>query len=90
MGESIKDYLIEEHRKKFIPLFDNVKEVCLDLGSLGCSISGSGPSVFALTRGVEKAKEIDASISQLYKKSGVDFSTYVSKISGNGVRVLSE
>ena len=90
MGESIKDYLIEEHRKKFIPLFDNVKEVCLGLGSLGCSISGSGPSVFALTRGVEKAKEIDASISQLYKKSGVDFSTYVSKISGNGVRVLSE
>jgi homoserine kinase len=89
MGESIKDYLIEEHRKNFIPLFDQVKEVCLDLGCLGCSISGSGPSVFALTRGVEIAKEIDASISKLYKKSGLDFSTYVSKISSRGVRVLS-
>ena len=55
LGRSLKDYLIEKHRKK----------------------------------GIEKANEINLLVSDLYKTSGYDFSTYVSKISENGVRTLS-
>ena len=89
LGRSLNDYLIEKHRKKLIPLFDQIKGIALNNGALGCSISGSGPSVFALTKGIEKANEINLLVSDLYKTSGYDFSTYVSKISENGVRTLS-
>lgn len=88
LGRSLNDYLIEKHRKKLIPLFDEIKGIALNNGALGCSISGSGPSVFALTKGIEKANEINLLVSDLYKTSGYDFSTYVSKISENGVRTL--
>ena len=89
IGGSLNDYLVEKHRKKLIPLFDEIKGIALKNSALGCSISGSGPSVFALTKGIEKANEINVLVSKLYKTSGYDFSTYVSKISENGVRTLS-
>ena len=60
------------------------------MGALGCSISGSGPSIFALTRGEKSAKDIEKSVSELYPDSGTDFSTYVSKISNKGVSVIEE
>ena len=87
---SLVDNLVETHRKKLIPLFDEVKKKCLDMGALGCSISGSGPSIFALTRGEKLAKDIEKSVSELYSGSGTDFSTYVSKISDKGVSVIEE
>ena len=89
LGRSLNDYLIEKHRKKLIPLFDEIKGIALKNSALGCSISGSGPSVFALTKGIEKANKINVLVSKLYKTSGYDFSTYVSKISEKGVRTLS-
>ena len=89
IGGSLNDYLVEKHRKKLIPLFDEIKGIALKNSALGCSISGSGPSVFALTKGIEKANEINVLVSKLYKTSGYDFSTYVSKISEKGVRTLS-
>tara|TARA_S200000501_G_scaffold374462_1_gene424071 strand:- start:11984 stop:12910 length:927 start_codon:yes stop_codon:yes gene_type:complete len=89
IGRSLNDYLIEKHRKKLIPLFDEIKRIALISGALGCSISGSGPSVFALTKGVEKANEINRLVTELYKTSGHNFSTYVSKINEKGVSTLS-
>ena len=89
IGRSLNDYLIEKHRKKLIPLYDEVKSIAIKYGALGCSISGSGPSIFALTKGVEKANEINRLVTELYKTSGNDFSTYVSKISEKGVSTMS-
>ena len=89
IGRSLNDYLIEKHRKKLIPLYDEVKSIAIKHGALGCSISGSGPSIFALTKGVEKANEINRLVTELYKTSGNDFSTYVSKISEKGVSTIS-
>ena len=89
IGRSLNDYLIEKHRKKLIPLYDEVKSIAIKQGALGCSISGSGPSIFALTKGVEKANEINRLVTELYKTSGNDFSTYVSKISVKGVSTMS-
>ena len=89
IGRSLNDYLIEKHRKKLIPLYDEVKSIAIKQGALGCSISGSGPSIFALTKGIEKANEINRLVTELYKTSGNDFSTYVSKISEKGVSTMS-
>ena len=48
LGRSLHDYVIEPQRKQLIKGFDDVKAAAMDRGALGCSISGAGPSVFAL------------------------------------------
>ena len=88
IASSLVDSIIEPHRKQLIPLFDDVKEKCIQHGSLGCSISGSGPSIFAITRGRKIAEEIENTISKLYIKSGVEFSTLISKVSTRGVTII--
>ncbi|MDG2173792.1 MAG: homoserine kinase [Flavobacteriaceae bacterium] len=85
---SLNDHLIERHRSKLIPKFQEIKSECLSSGALGCSISGSGPSIFALSRGIDSAKHVEESINRVYSGSGLEFSTYVSKINDRGVEVI--
>jgi len=58
------------------------------MGALGCSISGSGPSIFALTKGEDDANKINTEINKIYKETNIDFSTYVSKISSEGIKII--
>ena len=88
LRSSLVDNVIEKHRKKLIPSFDKVKNKCLELGALGCSISGSGPSIFALTKGKDDANKINTEINKIYKETNIDFSTYVSKISSEGIKII--
>lgn len=85
MKNSLKDHLIEKHRSKLIPYFDELQSKSIAAGAIGCSISGSGPSVFALTRGKDMAISVESIFKSVYSKSNIDFATYVSKISSNGV-----
>ena len=65
-----------------------VQKKCLELGALGCSISGSGPSIFAISRGLDNAKLIDSEVTKIYKKTNIDFSTYISKVGSHGIKVI--
>jgi homoserine kinase len=85
MKKSLNDHLVEKHRSKLIPYFDELKSKSLAAGAIGCSISGSGPSVFALAKGKDMAINIESIFKSVYSKSNIDFATYVSKISPNGV-----
>ena len=80
IGSCLKDYLIEPHRSKLIPCFDELKTNAIESGALGCSISGSGPSVFALTKGLKIANKVQKSFSSIYEKTNISYETYVSKI----------
>jgi homoserine kinase len=55
LGRSLNDVVIEPQRAGLIPAFYDVKQGALDAGALGCSISGSGPSVFALCTDADRA-----------------------------------
>jgi homoserine kinase len=83
--DSLNDHIIEVHRSKLIPYFDIIKSKVIEAGALGCSISGSGPSIFALSKGNDLATEIELVFKSIYSKSNINFSTYISKISSNGV-----
>ena len=87
---SLKDELIEMHRSKLIPLFDEVKENSMNSGALGCSISGSGPSIFSLCKGKKTAEKIEKSIINIYSSSDIEFSTYISKINKRGIYTISK
>ncbi len=87
IGRSLVDLVAEPNRKKLIPHFDDVKQSAIAAGALGSGISGSGPSIFALSKNLETAQKIEAAMDAVYKNSGIDYSTYVSHISKTGTRI---
>jgi homoserine kinase len=88
IGQSLIDVVVEPYRKALIPNFDIVKENALQAGALGVGISGSGPSIFALSKGLKNAKAVSEAMSNSYNNTEIDYRTYVSKINTRGVHFL--
>jgi homoserine kinase len=90
IARSLTDHVAEPHRKIFIPHFDALKENALASGALGAGISGSGPSVFALSKGKRNAEKVADAWNSIYSSSGIDYRIYVSKINKNGVHIVKD
>lgn len=87
---SLFDVVIEPYRSKLIPKFSEIKIESLKAGALGCGISGSGPSIFALSEGLETAKKVELAMKKVFSNSNLVFETYVSKINTEGIKILSK
>ena len=85
---SLKDIIVEPHRSKLIPLFDDVKNTAINAGALGTAISGSGPSIFSLSKGIETAINVEYAIKDIYAELTIEFDTFVSKINTEGIKVI--
>lgn len=88
IGRSLVDHIVEPIRSILIPGFDKVKENAMDAGALGCGISGSGPSIFALSKGKETASKVGEAMRNVYEKIGVEYDVHVSKINTEGVKII--
>ncbi len=88
IGRSLQDVIAEPIRSMLIPLFKEAKQMALDSGALGCSISGSGPSIFALCRDEEIAGKIGKQFEELYKSHGIKANVYLSGINPHGAEVI--
>lgn len=88
ISRSLNDVVIEPYRSKLIPHFNAVKEAAIDAGALGCGISGSGPSIFSLSKGLETAKSVEVAIKNSYQNTGIAFDTYVCKINTQGMKII--
>ena len=88
ISNSLVDIIVEPHRKKLIPFFDDVKNAALKAGALGAGISGSGPTIFALCKGDEIAKEVYKAIKESYKNTEIDFTMFTSKVNSEGMKIL--
>ena len=88
IGRSMEDHIIEPIRSILIPGYDAVKAAALDSGVLGCGISGSGPSVFALSKGIRIADSEAQKMNEEFKKIGIESDIYVSKVNNHGPIVL--
>ena len=88
ISDSLVDLWIEPQRSHKIPLYEKVKQAALNSGSLGMGISGSGPSMFALTKGEEKAIEISKAMELAFQTSAIDYKVYVSKINQEGIKII--
>lgn len=88
LSSALQDVVIEPYRKGLIPHFDSIKKQSVLAGALGCGISGSGPSIFALSEGLATAKSVEKSMRDVYSKSGIPFNTYVSKMNSKGIKIL--
>ena len=89
MKDALNDVVIEPHRKQLIPHFDAIKTAVLEAGALGCAISGSGPSIFTLCKGLATAKAVESAMNNVYIKTDIQFETYVSKINTEGIKTIN-
>jgi homoserine kinase len=85
ISRSMQDVVAEPNRSTLIPGFDAVKKAAIDAGAVGCSISGSGPTIFALSKNKEESELVTNAMKVAYDQVGVEFSIYVSQVNQNGV-----
>lgn len=88
LGRSLRDVVAEPARAALIPGFPSVQRAALDAGALGCSISGSGPSVFALCDGPGGARRVAAAMAAAFGDAGLESDVYVSPVDHLGARLL--
>ena len=86
MARSLKDVIIEPQRSAAVPCFDAVKASATKNDALGCSLSGSGPSIFALCRTADATK-IAAGMEQACRNSGYDCQSWISPLNAPGAQV---
>ena len=89
IGRSLHDEIIEPIRSLLIPGFNLIKNSALENGALGAGISGSGPSIFALSKGKETAQKIAAGMGKIYDNLDVPYEIHVSKINPDGIKIIS-
>ena len=85
---SMSDFIIEPIRKKLIKGFDKIKDNALKIGALGCSISGSGPSIFALCETEDIAKKVNIKMGSVLGEKTIKYHSYISPINNQGIEVL--
>jgi len=88
IGRSLKDVVAEPVRSLLIPKFHAMKELAVEAGALGCGISGSGPTLFALSTEKQLACNIGKVIQEQFTKLSLKSEVYISRINERGARVL--
>ena len=90
MRRSLHDVIAEPIRARQVPGFQAVKSAAIDAGALGCSLSGSGPALFALCRGRGVAQTVVERMAETMRAVGkLDSDRYVSPVSAPGARCLA-
>jgi homoserine kinase len=82
------DVVAEPYRSMLIPGYYDVKQSALDAGALGGGISGSGPSVFALSKDEKTAKKAGENMTKVFNSLGIGNEVYVSRINNAGPQVI--
>ncbi|MEQ8705674.1 MAG: homoserine kinase [Phaeodactylibacter sp.] len=88
IGRSLEDVIIEPQRAQLIPGFATVKQSALRAGALGCSISGAGPSVFALCKGAATAHRAGEAMQKAFLNQDIPCDLYVSPINQEGAKTI--
>ena len=88
ISRSMEDVIIEPVRSMLIPGFDQVKSSAMEAKALGCGISGSGPSMFALSTDADQAIEIGKAMKNEFEQIGIKSEIFISKINQQGPIIL--
>jgi homoserine kinase len=89
IARSLQDTIAEPRRAPLVPGLAAIKKAAADAGALGSSLSGSGPSLFALCQDAAVARRVAAAMTGAVNRViGGETQTYISAISPRGARVL--
>jgi homoserine kinase len=90
LSRSLEDTIAEPRRASLVPGLAAIKRAATDAGALGCSLSGSGPSLFALCRDAAVARAVaDAMTAAVRRHIGGEPQTYVSPIAARGASIVA-
>jgi homoserine kinase len=88
IGRSLEDVLIEPIRSILIPGFDEVKQKSKEVGALGGGISGSGPSIFMLSKDEQTARKVETEMKAIFSGIGLEHHTYITTINQQGIKII--
>lgn len=88
ISKTLRDVIIEPQRKAAVPCFDVVKAAAEKNGALGCSLSGSGPSMFALCKAGD-ARNTASAMEQACRSQGIACESWVSPMTAPGAGIES-
>jgi len=88
LSRSLKDVVAEPVRSILIPHFQELNDLSIRNGALGCSIAGSGPSVFALSAGKSTAKKIGLALQKFLSGQQIENDLYISAINQAGPKII--
>jgi len=88
MSRSVVDEVVEPDRSILIPEFESIKRISIDSGAIASGISGSGPSIFALSNNHDNSINILNNINNHYNKLNIDHDSFISRINPSGIKIL--
>jgi homoserine kinase len=88
LKRSFNDVIVVPDRSQLIPYYQDLQQVAMDSDAIGCSISGSGPSIFALSSDSETARKIGSNMSAVLTDVKIGHDIYISKINTQGPKVI--
>ncbi len=89
IARTLVDHVAEPVRSANVPAFDDVKRAALDEGALGCSLSGSGPSMFALCRDLDTARGVARRMRTTFRdRASLEADDHVSLVSRQGAHLI--
>lgn len=88
ISRSLRDVIAEPYRSILIPGFNEVREAVKAKGALGMGISGSGPTLFCLSKGEEKAQAIADAAEEVYQSIGLGVDVFFSAINTRGGYII--
>lgn len=84
ISRSMEDLIAEPVRSRLILGFDRLQQASRKKNALGFGISGSGPAVFALTKGEKTALEVKKALGEAYADTGIAYSAFISPVNKTG------
>jgi len=88
ISRSMHDHIVEPIRSILIPGYQEVKDKALEIGALGAGISGSGPSIFSLSKDEDTAQSVGFEMKRIYNDIDIECETYVSRVNQIGPRII--
>ena len=88
MARAMCDSVVEPRRAELIPGCREVINAALDAGALGSSISGAGPTIFAICRSTRSAKEVSIAMQSAFEAAGLESRGQISPADCPGARRL--
>jgi homoserine kinase len=85
---TLVDVIIEKQRQVLIPGFLEVRAAALARGALGCSISGAGPTVFALCLEAD-ARAVRNAMEQAFAAGNIETDKWIVSVQSGGAHVVS-
>lgn len=89
LGRAIDDRIAEPARTSLLPGFPEAKRAALDAGALGCSISGAGPTAFAIVDADTTAERVADAMRAAYQRAGVAATTRHCTVDRTGARRIA-